>query len=140
MIVVNPKSASFFCMRVHSTESDVFTQGHSASPFVRVISSRVIAHHFADIDEESSCLVANFVFNVSQQLRQSPLLTSGAYRKLIDSSAELSSLTSLKGCQLNPDLAFTEGILKPLMTLRGQGKVLQQVSGDFPLALANSVT
>ena len=88
----------------------------------RDISSRVMASHFADVADESSCIVANFVHGVAKQIIQSRCVGL-PYKELLRSRVDLARLLSTECCSLDPLRSFAEAILQPLLQLRNQGRL-----------------
>nr|CAD7398123.1 unnamed protein product [Timema cristinae] len=72
-------------------------------------------------DNNSTCLVPDFVHSLAAQLCQAPQLT--AYREHLLSEPHLQGCVSLKECITDPDLAFTRGVLEPLGGLRRAGRI-----------------
>lgn len=72
-------------------------------------------------DNNSTCLVGEFVHSLAAQLCQAPRLH--AYREYLLSEPHLLSCLSLKECIADPDLAFRRGIIEPLVTLRRNGSI-----------------
>ncbi len=101
--------------------------GHSS--YTRELSSRVIAHHFCQADDEPTCLVSCFVSSIATQLHR----RLGDFKEFLDANTKLKngllSLTSdnqhLKGGGGgDPYSLFDQGVLKPLQELKSQGKLL----------------
>ncbi|XP_050678771.1 protein TANC2 isoform X2 [Leptidea sinapis] len=85
------------------------------------LASQVVAYHFCQADNNSTCLVGEFVHSLAAQLCQAPRLQ--AYREYLLSEAHLLSCLSLKECIADPDLAFVRGIIEPLVILRRNGSI-----------------
>ncbi|CAH2046614.1 unnamed protein product, partial [Iphiclides podalirius] len=85
------------------------------------LASQVVAYHFCQADNNSTCLVGEFVHSLAAQLCQAPRLQS--YREYLLSEPHLLSCLSLKECIADPDLAFMRGIIEPLATLRRSGGI-----------------
>ncbi|XP_041979704.1 protein TANC2 isoform X2 [Aricia agestis] len=83
---------------------------------VTQLASKVVAYHFCQADNNSTCLVGEFVHSLAAQLCQAPRLQ--AYREYLLSEPHLLACLSLKECIADPDLAFMRGIIEPLITLR----------------------
>nr|CAD7589252.1 unnamed protein product [Timema genevievae] len=88
---------------------------------IRHLASHVVAYHFCQADNNSTCLVPDFVHSLAAQLCQAPQLT--AYREHLLSEPHLQGCVSLKECITDPDLAFTRGVLEPLGGLRRAGRI-----------------
>ncbi|XP_045769390.1 protein TANC2 isoform X3 [Maniola jurtina] len=85
------------------------------------LASQVVAYHFCQADNNSTCLVGEFVHSLAAQLCQAPRLQ--AYREYLLSEPHLLSCLSLKECIADPDLAFMRGIIEPLIILRRNGSI-----------------
>ncbi|XP_069358000.1 protein TANC2 isoform X3 [Maniola hyperantus] len=85
------------------------------------LASQVVAYHFCQADNNSTCLVGEFVHSLAAQLCQAPRLQ--AYREYLLSEPHLLSCLSLKECIADPDLAFMRGIIEPLIVLRRNGSI-----------------
>ncbi|XP_039281596.1 protein TANC2 [Nilaparvata lugens] len=72
-------------------------------------------------DNNSTCLVPDFIHSLSAQLCQAPQLV--AYKEYLQSDPHLQVVLSMKECIAAPDVAFTRGILEPLCSLRRVGKL-----------------
>ncbi|XP_018334493.1 protein TANC2 isoform X3 [Agrilus planipennis] len=91
---------------------------------IRYLASKVVAYHFCQADNNNTCLVPDFVHSLAAQLCQAPHLI--AYRDYLLSEVHLQNNISLKECIVNPDVAFTRGILEPLTILQKCGKIENQ--------------
>ncbi|CAK1585162.1 unnamed protein product [Parnassius mnemosyne] len=85
------------------------------------LASQVVAYHFCQADNNSTCLVGEFVHSLAAQLCQAPRLQ--AYREYLLSEPHLLACLSLKECIADPDLAFIRGIIEPLTILRKNGSI-----------------
>ncbi|XP_049872678.1 protein TANC2 isoform X4 [Pectinophora gossypiella] len=85
------------------------------------LAANVVAYHFCQADNNSTCLVGEFVHSLAAQLCQAPKLQ--AYREYLLSEPHLLSCLSLKECIADPDLAFMRGIIEPLIILRRNGSI-----------------
>ncbi|CAB3254478.1 unnamed protein product [Arctia plantaginis] len=85
------------------------------------LASHVVAYHFCQADNNSTCLVGEFVHSLAAQLCQAPRLQ--AYREYLLSEPHLLACLSLKECIADPDLAFMRGIIEPLIFLRRNGTI-----------------
>ncbi|CAH2084982.1 unnamed protein product [Euphydryas editha] len=88
---------------------------------VNHLASQVVAYHFCQADNNSTCLVGEFVHSLAAQLCQAPRLQ--AYREYLLSEPHLLACLSLKECIADPDLAFMRGIIEPLIILRKNGSI-----------------
>ncbi|XP_052754822.1 protein TANC2 isoform X3 [Galleria mellonella] len=85
------------------------------------LASNVVAYHFCQADNNSTCLVGEFVHSLAAQLCQAPKLQ--AYREYIISEPHLIACLSLKECIADADLAFMRGIIEPLIILMKNGSI-----------------
>ncbi|XP_048485454.1 protein TANC2 [Plutella xylostella] len=85
------------------------------------LAANVVAYHFCQADNNSTCLVGEFVHSLAAQLCQAPRLQ--AYREYLLSEPHLLACLSLKECIADPDLAFMRGIIEPLVILRRNGSI-----------------
>ncbi|XP_026319302.1 protein TANC2 isoform X3 [Hyposmocoma kahamanoa] len=85
------------------------------------LASNVVAYHFCQADNNSTCLVGEFVHSLAAQLCQAPRLQ--AYREYLLSEPHLLACLSLKECIADSDLAFMRGIIEPLIILRRNGSI-----------------
>ncbi|XP_050348553.1 protein TANC2 isoform X1 [Nymphalis io] len=92
-----------------------------AAGMVTHLASQVVAYHFCQADNNSTCLVGEFVHSLAAQLCQAPRLQ--AYREYLLSEPHLLACLSLKECIADPDLAFLRGIIEPLIILRKNGSI-----------------
>ncbi|CAG2057215.1 unnamed protein product, partial [Timema podura] len=99
----------------------IYCQINLVSERIRHLASHVVAYHFCQADNNSTCLVPDFVHSLAAQLCQAPQLT--AYREHLLSEPHLQGCVSLKECITDPDLAFTRGVLEPLGGLRRAGRI-----------------
>ncbi|XP_012276088.1 protein TANC1 isoform X2 [Orussus abietinus] len=88
---------------------------------VRELASRVVAYHFCQADNNSTCLVPDLIHSLAAQLCQAPQLTS--YREYLLSEQHLQGSLSQRECTVDPDLALSRGIIEPLCTLRKAGRL-----------------
>lgn len=96
-------------------------QVNLTSERMKQLASEVVAYHFCQADNNSTCLVPDFVHSLAAQLCQAPQLV--AYRDQLLGEPHLQGVVSLKECIADPDLAFSRGILEPLAGLRRLGKI-----------------
>ncbi|KAG7190367.1 hypothetical protein KM043_006477 [Ampulex compressa] len=83
---------------------------------VREIASHVVAYHFCQADNNSTCLVPDLIHSLAAQLCQAPQLIS--YREYLLSEPHLQGSLSQRECTVDPDLALSRGIIEPLSTLK----------------------
>uniref|UniRef100_A0A8D9ESN6 Protein TANC2 n=1 Tax=Cacopsylla melanoneura TaxID=428564 RepID=A0A8D9ESN6_9HEMI len=88
---------------------------------LKQLASQVVAYHFCQADNNTTCCVADFIHSVVAQLCQAPQLV--AYREYLLSEAHVQDAVTLRECIADPDSAFTRGLLEPLSTLRRLGKI-----------------
>jgi hypothetical protein len=79
------------------------------------LSSLMVAYHFCQPDNAPTCSVPEFVHNLAAQMSQAPLLKP--YLDLLTTDADLCSKLSMEACLRDPDRAFREGVLEPLLQL-----------------------
>eukprot|EP00102_Acyrthosiphon_pisum_P011124 XP_008179730.1 PREDICTED: protein TANC1 [Acyrthosiphon pisum] len=102
--------------RLKSNVSDVSTsQSSIISEDVKSLASRVVAYHFCQADNNSTCLIPEFVHSLAAQLCQAPQLNM--YRQHVLTELNLQDSLSMRECIVDPDAAFTRGVLEPLNTL-----------------------
>ncbi|KAL0115997.1 hypothetical protein PUN28_011102 [Cardiocondyla obscurior] len=83
---------------------------------VRELASHVVAYHFCQADNNSTCLVPDLIHSLAAQLCQAPQLIS--YREYLLSEPHLQGSLSQRECTVDPDLALSRGIIEPLLTLK----------------------
>ncbi|XP_076758357.1 zinc-RING finger and ankyrin repeat domain-containing protein rolling pebbles isoform X1 [Xylocopa sonorina] len=83
---------------------------------VRELASRVVAYHFCQADNNSTCLVPELIHSLAAQLCQAPQLVS--YRDYLLSEPHIQGSLSQRECTVDPDLALSRGIIEPLSTLK----------------------
>ncbi|KAL1461449.1 hypothetical protein WDU94_013348 [Cyamophila willieti] len=88
---------------------------------LKQLASQVVAYHFCQADNNTTCCVADFIHSVVAQLCQAPQLV--AYREYLLNEAHVQDAVTLRECIADPDSAFTRGLLEPLSTLRRLGKI-----------------
>lgn len=107
-----------------SSGESIYGRTHTPVPpaaeIIQSLAAKVVAYHFCQAENSSTCLVADFVHSIAAQLCQAPQLV--AYRQLLLSDPHLQSLLSLKECVANPHSAFVNGILEPLSGLKRSGE------------------
>ncbi|XP_060801357.1 protein TANC2 isoform X1 [Amyelois transitella] len=107
-------------LREQSDMRELLPEEMTAGMFTH-LASHVVAYHFCQADNNSTCLVGEFVHSLAAQLCQAPRLQ--AYREYILSEPHLTACLSLKECIADPDLAFMRGIIEPLIILRKNGSI-----------------
>ncbi|XP_015109906.1 protein TANC2 isoform X2 [Diachasma alloeum] len=90
---------------------------------IREIASHVVAYHFCQADNNSTCLVPDLIHSIAAQLCQAPQLI--AYREYLLSEPHLQGSLSQRECTVDPDLALSRGVLEPMLTLRKAGRLPQ---------------
>ncbi|XP_031779288.1 protein TANC2 isoform X2 [Nasonia vitripennis] len=88
---------------------------------IRELASHVVAYHFCQADNNSTCLVPDLIHSLAAQLCQAPQLAS--YREYLLSEPHLQGSLSQKECTVDPDLALLRGIIEPLFSLRKAGRL-----------------
>ncbi|XP_012226066.1 protein TANC2 isoform X3 [Linepithema humile] len=83
---------------------------------IRELASHVVAYHFCQADNNSTCLVPDLIHSLAAQLCQAPQLIS--YREYLLSEPHLQGSLSQRECTVDPDLALSRGIIEPLLTLK----------------------
>lgn len=81
----------------------------------------MVAYHFCQADNNSTCLVPDLIHSLAAQLCQAPQLAS--YREYLLSEPHLQGSLSQKECTVDPDLALLRGIIEPLFSLRKAGRL-----------------
>ncbi|XP_058796841.1 protein TANC2 [Phymastichus coffea] len=88
---------------------------------IRELASHVVAYHFCQADNNSTCLVPDLIHSLAAQLCQAPQLSS--YREYLLSEPHMQGSLSEKECTVDPDLALHRGIIEPLFSLRKAGRL-----------------
>lgn len=88
---------------------------------VRELASHLVAYHFCQADNNSTCLVPDLIHSLAAQLCQAPQLA--AYREYLLSEPHLQGSLSQRECTVDPDLALSRGILEPLSVLQKAGRL-----------------
>ncbi|XP_050719830.1 protein TANC2-like isoform X6 [Eriocheir sinensis] len=108
--------------RDESIYQDPYSKGGSlVSEGVKTLASRLVAYHFCQAENSTTCLVPDFVHSIAAQLCQAPQLH--AYRDLLLAEPQTQALLALPACISDPSTALVKGILEPLHNLRRLGKV-----------------
>ena len=77
---------------------------------------QVIAFHFCQSDNNTTCYVPEFLHNIASQLSLAPQLA--AYSEMLAADAELQKLLTFRNCIINPSLTLEKAIIEPLVELR----------------------
>ena len=88
---------------------------------LKSLASDVVAYHFCQIDNESTCLVPEFVHSLAAQLSQAPQLKP--FHQLLSTDHDLRNKLALVQCVADPDSALLQGIIHPLTALKKKGKI-----------------
>ncbi|XP_044005263.1 protein TANC2 isoform X2 [Aphidius gifuensis] len=88
---------------------------------LRELSDYIVAYHFCQADNNSTCLVPDLIHSLAAQLCQAPQLAS--YREYLLSEPHLQGSLSQRECTVDPDLALSRGIIEPMLSLRKSGKL-----------------
>lgn len=88
---------------------------------IRALASHVVAYHFCQTENNTTCLVPDFIHSLAAQLCQAPQLS--AYRDYLVGEPHLQHILSVKECIADPERAMKMGILEPLANLRRVGKI-----------------
>ncbi|KFB34853.1 AGAP004244-PA-like protein [Anopheles sinensis] len=99
----------------------IYCQINVAHDRLRNLASHVVAYHFCQADNNSTCLIPDFVHSLAAQLCQAPQLA--AYHEFLLGEHALQHALSVKECIADPERAMVMGILEPLATLRRIGKI-----------------
>ena len=83
------------------------------------LSSRLVAFHFCQIDDNASCHVPEIVHSIAAQLTQSV----SQYADYLNIHPDVATLVSLNSCFQDPVAAMRKGILAPLTELRSQKSI-----------------
>ncbi|XP_044584637.1 protein TANC2 isoform X6 [Cotesia glomerata] len=88
---------------------------------IRQLATHVVAYHFCQADNNSTCLVPDLIHSLAAQLCQAPQLI--AYREYLLSEPHLQGSLSQRECTVDPDLALSRGIIEPMLSLRKSGRL-----------------
>lgn len=94
----------------------IYSQIQSGNERIKALASNVVAYHFCQADNNSTCLVPDFIHSLAAQLCQAPQLS--AYRDYLLSETHLQNVLSVKECIADPERAIKMGILEPLISLK----------------------
>lgn len=104
-----------------SDNNGIYSQVNLLNERIRLLSSNVVGYHFCQSDNNTLCLVPDFIHSIAAQLCQSPQLQ--CYHEYLLNEQYLQNILSVKECIANPDRAFKVGILEPLTILKRIGKI-----------------
>ncbi|XP_043290037.1 protein TANC2 isoform X2 [Venturia canescens] len=104
-----------------SSVSSMETNIRRTNEKIRELASHVVAYHFCQADNNSTCLVPDLIHSLAAQLCQAPQLIS--YREYLLSEPHLQGSLSQRECTVDPDLALSRGIIEPLLSLRKSGRL-----------------
>nr|XP_029718771.1 protein TANC2-like isoform X1 [Aedes albopictus] len=99
----------------------IYCQINVAHDRLRNLASHVVAYHFCQADNNSTCLIPDFIHSLAAQLCQAPQLA--AYHEFLLGEQALQNVLSVKECIADPERAMVMGILEPLSALRRVGKI-----------------
>ncbi|XP_058821683.1 protein TANC2 isoform X2 [Topomyia yanbarensis] len=99
----------------------IYCQINVAHDRLRSLASHVVAYHFCQADNNSTCLIPDFIHSLAAQLCQAPQLS--AYHEFLLGEQALQNVLSVKECIADPERAMIMGILEPLSALRRVGKI-----------------
>lgn len=104
-----------------NTSEGIYCQINVAHDRIRALAAHVVGYHFCQADNNTTCLVPDFIHSIAAQLCQAPQLA--AYRDNLLNEPHLQHILSVKECIANPERAMIIGILEPLTNLRRTGKL-----------------
>lgn len=99
----------------------IYCQINVAQDRIKNLASHVVAYHFCQADNNSTCLIPDFVHSIAAQLCQAPQLAE--YQEFLLGEPFLQNVLSVKECIADPERAMKMGILEPLSALRRLGKI-----------------
>ncbi|XP_021368868.1 protein TANC2-like isoform X2 [Mizuhopecten yessoensis] len=88
---------------------------------LRNLASEVVGFHFCQADNNTTCLVPEFIHSLAARMSHAPQLS--AYREMLLQDPQLQHVLSLKECVQNPSTAFIKGIIEPLISLKDAGRL-----------------
>lgn len=97
----------------------IYAQINAPNDRLRALASHIVAYHFCQADNNSTCLVPDFIHSLAAQLCQAPQLS--AYRDYL--LGEGADVLSVRECIADPERAMKMGILEPLMQLKKTGQI-----------------
>ncbi|CAH1241917.1 TANC2 [Branchiostoma lanceolatum] len=89
------------------------------------LANHVVAYHYCQADFDITCMVPEFVHNLSAQLSQCPQLLT--YKDLLINEPHLQNSLCLRECTRDPSNAFRRGILEPLTRLKQEGRIAMEM-------------
>lgn len=102
----------------------IYSQANLPNERLRQLAGHVVAYHFCQSDNSSTCAVPDFIHSLAAQLCQAPQLA--AYNEFLLNEPHLQNVLSIKECIADPERALKMGILEPLDLLKRQGKILSR--------------
>ncbi|XP_073997696.1 zinc-RING finger and ankyrin repeat domain-containing protein rolling pebbles isoform X4 [Rhodnius prolixus] len=104
-----------------NTSQSIYCQVNLVSERIQHLASHVVAYHFCQSDNNTTCLVPDFIHSIAAQLCQAPQLA--AYKEYLQTEPHVLAYLSVKECMVDPDGAWRRGIMEPLAALRRVGKI-----------------
>ncbi|XP_014240920.1 protein TANC2 isoform X2 [Cimex lectularius] len=104
-----------------STTQSIYCQINLVSERIQRLASHVVAYHFCQSDNNSTCHVPDFIHSIAAQLCQAPQLS--AYKEYLQTEPHVLAYLTIKECMADPDGAWRHGVLEPLSALRRVGKL-----------------
>lgn len=102
----------------------IYNQVNLPNERLRQLAGHVVAYHFCQSDNSSTCTVPDFIHSLAAQMCQAPQLA--AYNEFLLNEPHLQNVLSIKECIADPQRALRMGILEPLDLLKRQGKILSR--------------
>lgn len=99
----------------------IYSQINTVNDRIKALSSYIVAYHFCQADNNSTCLVPDFIHSLAAQLCQAPQLS--AYRDYLLGETHLPNVLSVRECIADPERAMKMGILEPLISLKKSGDI-----------------
>lgn len=99
----------------------IYSQINPVNDRIKALSAHIVAYHFCQADNNSTCLVPDFIHSLAAQLCQAPQLS--AYRDYLLGEAHLANVLSERECIADPERAMKMGILEPLISLKKTGNI-----------------
>lgn len=107
---------------VQQVDNDgIYSQINLVNDRIKALASYVVAYHFCQTDNNSTCLVPDFIHSLAAQLCQAPQLST--YRDYLLGETHLQNVLSVKECIADPERAVKMGILEPLIALKKSGTI-----------------
>ncbi|XP_050543251.1 protein TANC2 isoform X2 [Daktulosphaira vitifoliae] len=107
--------SNFDSQTLNDKDRQIITSHIKLPEDFKSLASRVVAYHFCQADNNSTCLIPEFIHSLAAQLCQAPQLD--LYKQHILTELNLQDSLSMRECIVDPDAAFTRGVLEPLNTL-----------------------